>query len=254
MADTRKKVSNTVAKNLQLRRRRRFRQALGVAVLFFVVIGIISFMSGGISLVRGAFDISDELPLFEERVKYLVALDTLPFESLADAPTDTLLYAAMLQAIDTNEDDDFERDENGQMYLPIEDINASAQILFGPDEKFNYITFTSGQILFTYVPEKEAYLMPLTSPTFNYTPIAQELTREGSGRRLTVGYDLPYDTIIQPIKYQDYIFERHDNGEFYLTAVVASETKVETPVEEEVVPEMTAQLPDDNEALLENAG
>ncbi len=254
MADSKKNVSNTVAKNLQLRRRRRVRQLLGVAVLFFVVVGIVSFVSGAAILVRSSFDISDEIPVFEERVKYLVALDTLPFDSLINAPTDTLLYAAMIQAIDLNEDGDYERDENGQMYLPVEDISAAAQQLYGPDEKFNYITFTSDQTLFTYVPEKEAYLMPLTSPPTNYAPIAEALIRQGNKRRLTVGYDSPYDNVIQPAKYLDYIFERHDDGNYYLIAVVASEMTDALPQEEETAESTPQILPADNEALLDNAG
>ncbi len=259
MADKQKVFIDTAEIAAKLRVQRRARQIIGAIVCILTLTGIFTVVSGGVSVVRNAFDISDEIPMFEERIKYLVALDTLPFDSLLDAPTDTLLYAAMIQAIDTNETDNYETDANGQMYLPVADISAAVEDLYGPDEKFNYITFTSGQWEFEYVPEKEAYLMPLTSPPTDYAPVAEAIVREGSGRRLTVGYDSPYDSVIEPVKYLDFIFERHDDGNYYLTAIVTSALRAQA--QEDVQAEAEADsmadaqtLPENNEELLENVG
>ncbi len=245
------KDTDTIKKNKQLRRRRRFRQLLGTIVVFLVVVGILSIATSSFNLLSSAFDISDQMPYYQERVKYLVALDTLPFENLSTAPAETLIYAAMYQAIDQQENENYERDENGYMYLPIDDINAAVADLYGPDVQFNYISFTSSAFVFTYVPEKQAYLMPLTSAPTSFAPIATNIKRESDTLRLTIGYDVPYDTIIEPVKYLDYIFTRSEDGEYYLTSIVTSETKVENT--EEVPATSDATLPN-NEELLDDAG
>ncbi len=157
MSGAKNSNSDTIKKNKQLRRRRRFRQLLGTLVVFLVVVGIFSIATSAFNLLGSAFDISDEMPQYQERIKYLVALDSLPFEDLSSAPTETLIYSAMYQAIDEQTSENYERDENGYMYLPIADINEAVLDLYGPDVQFNYITFNYSAFVFTYVPEKQAF-------------------------------------------------------------------------------------------------
>ncbi len=94
--------------------------------------------------------------------------------------------------------------------------------------------------------------MPLTSAPTSFAPIAEELKREGNTLRLTVGYDVPYDTIIEPVKYLDYIFTRNEDGNYYLTSLVTSQKKVETESDESQATS-EAVMPD-NQALLEDTG
>ena len=218
-----------------LRRRRRGRQLLGALVCFLVVVGLFSIVGSGIDLAATLLDDTEEKQMFEERLKTLVALDPLPFDSLEEANVNTLLHAAIGASVDSTRDD-YERDENGAMYLPTLDIETTLLALYGPDFQFEYQTFEDHGITFTYVPEKQAYLLPVTSAISNYYPKVTEIKKESGGvKRVTVGYVSPFqesgafDPNAQPdpVKYQDYLFKKN-GSDYYLYAIVESQAKVQT--------------------------
>ena len=146
-----------------LRRRRRLRQVLGAVVCVLVVIGLASVISGGVRLTASLFDDTEEKEEFELRLQTLVSLDPEPFDSLESANRARLLDAAIWSVIQQNSDslDTYERDEVGAMYLPTLDIDRAVASLYGPDFHFNYETFTDNGLTFQYVPEKNAYLLPI---------------------------------------------------------------------------------------------
>lgn len=230
-----KEKDTAAAERGALRRRRQLRQLLGAVVCVLVLLGIGSVFTGIFKLGSRLFDDSAEKAAFESRITYLVALDVVPFDSLSEASTGTLLDAAIWTTIEGTNSDDYEHDEVGAMYLPTVDIDAKTAELYGPDFRFNYQTFEDRGLTFTYVPEKEAYLLPITSAPSDYFPRVEKIKRESGGRkRVTVGYLSPYDSSgainltgnFTPVKYCDYIFTKID-GEYYLSAVEVSEMKVE---------------------------
>ena len=220
-----------------LRRRRRLRQVLGAVVWVLVVIGLASVISGGVRLTASLFDDTEEKEEFELRLQTLVSLDPEPFDSLESANRARLLDAAIWSVIQQNSDslDTYERDEVGAMYLPTLDIDRAVASLYGPDFHFNYETFTDNGLTFQYVPEKNAYLLPITSVNGNYSPRVMQIRREGSTKRVTVGYldlygsgEIVFDpTKLEPAKYMDYIFTRSGDA-YYLTAITESEMKAES--------------------------
>ena len=107
-----------------LRRRRRWRQLLGAVVCLLVVIGLVSVVSGGVRLTATLFDDSELKAEYVLRLRNLVALDPVPFDSIEEANQNTLLNALIWSSI--SEDKEYERDEVGAMYLPTADIDAAA--------------------------------------------------------------------------------------------------------------------------------
>lgn len=220
-----------------LRRRRRLRQILGAVVCVLVLIGLSSVVSGGVRLTAQLFDDTEEREEFEQRLQTLVSLDPEPFDSLETANRARLLDAAIWSVIQQNSDrmDSYERDEVGAMYLPTLDVDKELASLYGPDFKFSHDTFSDNGLTFTYVPEKNAYLLPITSANGGYMPRVMDIRRENGGKRVTVGYldiygsgEVVFDiTKLQPVKYLDYIFTRV-SGEYYLTAITQSEMSVES--------------------------
>ena len=216
-----------------LRRRRRWRQLLGAVVCLLVVIGLVSVVSGGVRLTATLFDDSELKAEYVLRLRNLVALDPVPFDSIEEANQNTLLNALIWSSI--SEDKEYERDEVGAMYLPTLDIDRAVASLYGPDFHFNYETFTDNGLTFQYVPEKNAYLLPITSVNGNYSPRVMQIRREGSTKRVTVGYldlygsgEIVFDpTKLEPAKYMDYIFTRSGDA-YYLTAITESEMKAES--------------------------
>lgn len=220
-----------------LRRRRRLRQILGAVICVLVVIGLWSVISSGIGLAAQLFDDTEEREEFEQRLQTLVSLDPEPFDSLETANRARLLDAAIWSVIQKNTDNmnAYERDEVGAMYLPTIDVDQEISALYGPDFQFQHETFTDHELTFQYVPEKSAYLLPITSANGAYLPRVMDIRRENGGKRVTVGYldvygsgDIVFDiTKLEPVKYLDYIFTR-SGGEYYLTAITQSEMSVES--------------------------
>ena len=149
-----------------LRRRRRWRQLLGAVVCLLVVIGLVSVVSGGVRLTATLFDDSELKAEYVLRLRNLVALDPVPFDSIEEANQNTLLNALIWSSI--SEDKDYERDEVGAMYLPTADIDAAAAELYGPDVHFTYQTFEDRGLTYQYVEEKQAYLLPITIVITDY--------------------------------------------------------------------------------------
>lgn len=217
-----------------LRRRRRLRQVLGAVVCLLVVIGLVSIVTGAVKLGAKLFDDSDEKKAYEVRLRNLVALDPLPFNDLneiSDSQKNVLLNAAIWSSI--GDSGSYEHNEVGAMYLPTLDIDKTVAALYGPNFKFEYRTFEDNGMVFNYVEEKKAFLMPITSAVNTYYPEVKRIKREGDTKRVTVGYISLYPTggefsinsNFTPTKYLDYIFTHKDGG-YYLTAIVESQMKV----------------------------
>lgn len=251
-----------------LRRRRQLRQLLGAAVSVLVVIGLVAVVTGGVQLTAKLFDNTDEMREYEERLKTLVALDPIPFETLAEADTTTLMNAVIWATLATVNKEIMEHDDLGALYLPTVDIDKTAALLYGPDFKFNHQTFTSRDLEYVYVPEKEAYLLPITSANTDYFPRVEKMQRKGDTKRVTIGYlsvytgDYAYNpnATPSPVKYNDYIFIKNKNdGKYYLSAITASEMKVDAtlsgslstaPSMEAILPET---LPDESQSTAESS-
>ncbi|MEG2930334.1 MAG: hypothetical protein RR825_00985 [Ruthenibacterium sp.] len=236
----------------KLRRRRRLRQLLGAAVCLLVVIGLLSAVSGSVRFVGRLFDDTAEREEYAKRLEYLVALDPLPFDTMSNANMNTLLDAAVWGTIAGTNSDDYEHDEVGAMYLPTADIDKTVQALYGPEVKFNYATFEDHGLTFNLVAEKQAYLVPITSAPTDYAPVVERIKREGNTKRLTVGYDSPYDQSDLPVKYNDYIFTKGDDGKYYLSGIVPSQTKAEVLGDSSSASGATSLAPD-NAAVLNDA-
>ncbi|MDO5601157.1 MAG: hypothetical protein Q4G07_00165 [Oscillospiraceae bacterium] len=218
--------------------RRRRRVAIGVVVAFLVVFGLVSLIMTLVHGTMNLFDDTEERKNYEERVKTLVMLDAIPFDSLETADETVLIQACIWDVLFNEDITKFQKDENGAYLVPVVDIDRYAVRLFGPDFKFSHHSFTlsDGYMEFKYNEDSQTYTMPITSMTNNYTPSVVKLQNEDGKKRVTVGYVAPMDIMTNlgsqgkvseaPAKYYDYIFAPID-GEYYLTAITESETKPE---------------------------
>ena len=99
-------VNDSQKEKSALRRRRRWRQLLGAVVCLLVVIGLASVVSGGVRLTATLFDDSELKAEYVLRLRNLVALDPVPFDSIEEANQNTLLNALIWSSI--SEDKDYE--------------------------------------------------------------------------------------------------------------------------------------------------
>ncbi len=218
-----------------LRRRRRMRQLIGALVCLLVVVGLATVLRAGFVSVVKMTDNSGEKAVFEARLASLVTNDPLPFDSLDKANHDLLLSSAIWGTLSETDQSVYERDDLGQPYLPTVDVDNYAAKLYGPDFKFAHKSFEDSHGLpYSYIEEKQAYLIPVTGAMTEYFPRVAKIKKQGNTKRVTVGYLSPYgsggefnvSTTLEPVKYLDYIFTKSDKN-YYLSAIVESEMKVE---------------------------
>lgn len=215
-----------------MRRRRRLRQLTGAVICLLVLIGVGSLIASGIDLVAKLTDNSAEKLEFEKRISNLVPYDPVPFDSLAEANQSVLLASSIWGTISEIDQTVLERDDIGQPFLPVIDVDRWAAQLYGPEYKLTHGTFEDHGVIYTYVEEKQAYLIPITSALMDYSPTVVKIKREGNTKCVTVGYISPfmpggeYNTsgILEPVKYHDYIFTKIDKV-YYLSAITDSEMK-----------------------------
>ncbi|MEG0109596.1 MAG: hypothetical protein RR675_00640 [Oscillospiraceae bacterium] len=218
-----------------LRRRRRIRQLIGAVVCLLVVVGLATLLRAGFLSVAKLTDNSGEKAEFETRLTNLVAKDPLPFDTLGEANQDLLLSAAIWGTLAEADQSVYERDDIGQPYLPTVDVDNFVAKLYGKEFKFEYKSFEDNQgLAYTYIEDKQAYLIPITGAMAEYFPRVAKIKREKDTKRVTVGYLSPYgaggefnaSTTLKPVKYLDYIFTKQDK-EYYLSAITESKMKVE---------------------------
>lgn len=215
-----------------LRRRRKLRQLLGAVVCLLVVAGLVSVVTGSVELYKKLTDDTEERAAFAERVSTLVAFDPVPFDNLAEADQNLLLEACIWRVLDAEDTSGYEQDEVGAKFMPVSVVDKYVQELYGPDFKFAYETFTSGDLTYFYDEERAAYLVPITGLTANFYPEAVKIKNEHGTKRVTMAYISSYNANggftatpdLTPKKYYDFIFTKIENG-YYLTAIVESKMK-----------------------------
>ena len=232
-------ATNTITREEHARRqRRRRRQALGVLLAALVLIGLATVVGGIVRGVAALFDDSELMAEFESRLQTMVMFDPLPFDSLDQA--DPMLFRevgiwgtlyGVLEAKGSL--DDYERDpETDCLILPTLEVDATLTKLLGPEYKLTHETFEDDGMTFTYLEEKQGYLIPITGQIGRYSPTVAKLHKEGGNLRVTVGY-IPFNSATddfimtpatEPVKYMDYIFTKTDKV-WYLTALEDSEMK-----------------------------
>ena len=235
------------------RHRRRRRQALGLVLAVLILVGLGSIATSVAGLVASLFDDTDLMKDFENRLQIMVMFDPLPFDSLEQADQIMLrevgIWGALYGELETSGSlDAYERDpETDCVILPTLEVDATLTKLVGPNFNVTHESFEDDGMTFTYLPDKQGYLIPITGQQGRYTPTVVKLTRGGGQMRVTVGYipvSSPGDELMgantstEPVKYMDYIFEK-TNSVWYLTALEESEMQPANPAASD-----TADQPD----------
>lgn len=233
----------TIREENARRHRRRRRQALGLVLAVLILVGLGTIATSVAGLVAALFDDTDLMKDFEDRLQIMVMFDPLPFDSLDQADQIMLrevgIWGALYGELETSGSlDVYERDpETDCIILPTLEVDATLTKLVGPGFSLTHESFEDDGMTFTYLEDKQGYLIPITGQQGRYTPTVVKLTRGGGQMRVTVGYipvTSPGDelmgtsTATEPVKYMDYIFEKTDSV-WYLVALEESEMQPENP-------------------------
>lgn len=220
--------------------RRRARQLFGAFLVVMVLIGLFTVVRGAVGAIGGLFDKTDEYASYEKKLEGFVLFDPLPFDGIENMNDTTLREAAVWGTVygilDTeNGLDGYARDpEYDMVMLPSVEVDAYLARVLGPAFKLDHKTFAMEDgTEIQYDEADQCYLIPVTSTVGSYTPKVVDMFKKGGHLYVTVGYIAITDEFDittttnknEPVKYMDYVFSR-TNGNWYLTGVTESETKV----------------------------
>ena len=218
--------------------RRRARQALGVVIALLVIIGMVTVVRAGISVVTNLFDDTRQKEEYEDKLEDLVMFDPLPFDGIENIDDLTLREAAVWGCVYSIQDtqggfDNYNTDpDTEQLLLPSVDVDAYLAKLVGPSFKMTHKTFEMEDMTVEFDEASQCYKIPVTGTVGSYRAVVTKLFKKGGQLHVTVGY-IPTqssdDTILStasdvPTKYMDYLFTRQ-SGSWYLTGLTDSETK-----------------------------
>jgi hypothetical protein len=222
------------------RSRRRSRQWIGLVLAVLVVVGVVTIVRSAIGLVQGIADNTEEKTEFENRIRYFVWFDVLPFESLEQADQDFLKQVAIWGIVDPNgtKGAGLERNADGQLLVPVLEVDHYAAALFGPQFRFaSHGAFTDMNqgLQYGFDEANQVYMVPITSLEPMNDAVVVDIQNEQNGvKRVTVGYVALRSidgTVIttpdreHPVRYMDFLFQR-DGNEYYLTGLVRNTTLI----------------------------
>ncbi len=227
------------------RGRYRFAAWIGLVVILFAIIGVLSVVVVGVNLIRNATDhteLMNELHDFAYPVSYY---QPTAFDELAEADSDKLLLAAMFKITKAEEvrqlrentgEFSYELDEEARLIIPTATITEAYKTLFGKaaEPVFNTIGSDSQSYAqFFYDKENHCMHVPWIYSTSSslYVTVPDDITLRSNTARVRVGYVLQtalgYDdfgnrlqpTAEQASYFQWFVFEQDAEDNWYLIAV-----------------------------------
>ena len=181
------RVKHTKAEKAKIRRRRA-RQFRGAVFLLLAFVGVISIISVAVGQIRKLTNDDAQKAEFAKIIAPLVALDPAPFEGTEKAKAE-LLEEASIRAVISNENiSKYVRTSEGQILIPVLDVDRYFTKLFGSGSLPRHATFTDGDITFEYDSESKCYIVTFTNLSGTYYPRISKIDSSGSTRTLTVDY------------------------------------------------------------------
>ena len=227
------------------RGRYRFAAWIGLIVILFAIIGVISMVVLGVNLIRNASDHTELMNELHDLAYPISYYQPTAFDELADADSDKLLLAAVYKITKAEEvrqlrentgEFSYELDAEARLIIPTETITKAYKTLFGKDAEpvFNTIGSDSQSYAqFFYDKENNCMHVPWIYSTSSslYVTVADDITLRSNTARVRIGYVLQtalgYDdfgnrlqpTAEQASYFQWYVFQQDAEDNWYLIGV-----------------------------------
>ena len=222
-------------------KRRQSKAAFFVGLLMSAlsIVGAVALVLGGISWIRSA---TDTTALQEEFYYYLepvLMYTPAPFENINDSQQDNLLTAAAYRVMQKEqirmlrEKDDttaYAVDENGRIAVPVEEVLASYQALFGPEATLNHRSVEGSNLEFS---EADAcYYIPFETANTAHLPVVFSVKNGWKTYQVRIGYvpitDIQMDeygnemmpTEDMATHFQTYTLQKTEEDGYYIRSCV----------------------------------
>lgn len=187
-------VTRRYNKNGKRRGKYAYAAPLGFFISLLAVVGVVAILWLGISGIRNAMDVSDMHDQFYYYLEPLMFYTPEPFENAATEEQDAFLNAAAFRVMQNEqirmlrEGDEsclYAVDENGRIAVPVEEVETSYEILFGPKAKLTHRS-TEGSV--EYSEADGCYYVPFEIPNTGYRAFMISLDRTFSTYTVRVGF------------------------------------------------------------------
>ena len=184
------------------RGRHRMAAMLGLAVLFFAIIGVIAAGYLGVTLIQKATDRTDLKNELADLAAPLIEYQPTEFDSVDKADQAVLLRAAIFRITEVErirqlkEGTDtyaYDRDDYGRIVLSIKEVNESFAALFGKNATPHHQTLgEQSGVAYTceYDKTNACYYVPVSISSSLYTTLIDQIDVRGKTTRIRVGYAL----------------------------------------------------------------
>ncbi len=202
-------------------------RVMGVIILIFALIGFVTVVvlaGKGIALL---FDNSEERRRYGNQISSLVMLDPMPFDDVSKIQQEVAAEACIMEIAKNNSGEEtYEYDTEGRMLVPVSEIQAQAEKMFGPDVTLDLTALDYDGSPYRYNGEEDSVHVPITGYTYLYYPRVESIRHSDGVTTLHVAY-MPTSVSadpaeVQPEKYMDYVLEGEKGSEI-ITAVKLAE-------------------------------
>lgn len=228
--------------NMEIKKKSRSRKgsfALGLVIICFAVIGIVSVVMYAVGGMQTLFNQETQKAEYEDFLYPVVMLDPEVFDDVTAADMEDLLAASILSLLSEDEsnphDFPFVEGEVSGLAIPEKTVNEAFADLFGTDIKPEHRSVECSTCVFEYQSAAARYVIPLTGydPAFLPDVIEIDKNREGSVA-LTVGYVAYGDWSVneensfaqpEPAKYRKITLRKTESG-YYVSAIQNADVTV----------------------------
>lgn len=231
------------------RGQRRFAALLGLIVLLFAIVGVISVGVLSVNLFQKATDHTELMIELRDLAAPLIEYQPAAFDSLENADETTLLKAAIFRITEaerirqlgekkTNEKHEAKSnyvvDDYGRLTLSVQDVNEAFEAMFGTDVTPHHQTLGGAESGMAYIVEYDksnaCYYAPISEYASNYTTSVDDIKLTGKEAKIRVNYaltaDLPIDKYgndlppdSKTIKYSQWFTFRKNGNKWTIVSV-----------------------------------
>ena len=133
-------------------------------------------------------DTGSEYAQYNEYLTPIAAVDPDPFDDIAAADQEQLLYASIWSILSKESTPDTYSYSGGYMLIPAKDIESVYVSIFGPESSANltHMTVNGYNSVFEYDQAGGFYKIPVTTISPIYIPQVTDVSKSGTSLELTV--------------------------------------------------------------------
>lgn len=173
----------------RLLRKKRLSFIIGLAVIFFSVIGFAALIHQAVIIINGKAEEKKQLE-YNFYNTYLIpaaAVDPQPFDDVTGAPMEELVEIAVWSIIGSELNPNKYDYSSGELAIPEAEVEQAFYSFFSSQVKIQHCTVTGYGYEFKYNAEKKSYFIPLTTLEPLYTPEIVKTESSGGVTEITCG-------------------------------------------------------------------